>query len=112
MILDDASVIVNSDVFVGERGHGDDALMMTKVEEEATEVLEDTPLRLLGYFGRVGRLLGNVASKGHRYVAYSSDVGEGRWERRRGWARGATKEGLCELRVRCAECLVVPLCSV
>jgi len=40
------------------------------------DILEHSPLRVLGYFGRIGRILGTVAAKGSRYVAFSSDVGE------------------------------------
>mmetsp|Transcript_7088 Transcript_7088/g.12453 ORF Transcript_7088/g.12453 Transcript_7088/m.12453 type:complete len:216 (-) Transcript_7088:274-921(-) len=45
-------------------------------ELEEVELMEDTPLRVLGYFGRLGRLAGMALAKGSRYVAYSSDVGE------------------------------------
>eukprot|EP00512_Aurantiochytrium_limacinum_P007603 CAMPEP_0171526244 /NCGR_PEP_ID=MMETSP0959-20130129/10272_1 /TAXON_ID=87120 /ORGANISM="Aurantiochytrium limacinum, Strain ATCCMYA-1381" /LENGTH=203 /DNA_ID=CAMNT_0012067619 /DNA_START=113 /DNA_END=724 /DNA_ORIENTATION=+ len=45
-------------------------------EEGQQETLENTPLRVLGYFGRLGRVFGRVLAKGSRYVAFSSDVGE------------------------------------
>lgn len=38
-------------------------------EEGQQETLENTPLRVLGYFGRLGRVFGRVLAKGSRYVS-------------------------------------------
>ena len=51
-------------------------------EEKSTSEFKDDPfvespyLRFGGYAARVGRLLGTAFSKGVRYTAYTSDVGE------------------------------------
>ena len=49
---------------------------VSSTEEAFEEALEHGPLRALGYAARLGRLVGSVLSKGSRYIAYSSDVGE------------------------------------
>ncbi|GBG27263.1 Mitochondrial fission process protein 1 [Hondaea fermentalgiana] len=52
------------------------SLVSLETETMEQELLENSPLRVLGYFGRLGRLAGMAFSKGSRYIAYSSDVGE------------------------------------
>jgi len=59
---------------VSERPKDDDHPRST--EDAAMEALEEGPLRLLGMFGRVGRLLGIAFARGQRFIAFSSDVGE------------------------------------
>jgi hypothetical protein len=41
------------------------------VEDIELELLEDSPLRWLGYFGRYGRVLAASLAKGSRYIAYT-----------------------------------------
>ena len=45
-------------------------------EKEHDPLVENPALRMAGYAARVGRLLGEALSKGGRYTAYTSDVGE------------------------------------
>ena len=51
-------------------------LDLIKSDEAIEDALENGPMRVLGYAGRIGRLAGSFLGKGSRYIAYSSDVGE------------------------------------
>uniref|UniRef100_A0A7S2S404 Mitochondrial fission process protein 1 n=1 Tax=Mucochytrium quahogii TaxID=96639 RepID=A0A7S2S404_9STRA len=57
-------------------GDGNGLSWFEEMEAEAEAVLEDSPLRVFGYAGRIGRLAALALSRGSRYIAYSSDVGE------------------------------------
>lgn len=43
-------------------------------EDDDSDILVDSPLRVFGYFSRIGRLIGMTSGKGVRYMSYSSDV--------------------------------------
>lgn len=43
-------------------------------DDPERDILVDSPLRVFGYFSRIGRLIGMTSSKGVRYMSYSSDV--------------------------------------